>query len=537
MHADTALDSPRPAHTSVMQDSSSLDTSSQRSCVHEEVQSDSSCDVIGEYIASNSVTKRRHADMEPEPDADEAAISKAARLEGPAASGSLRQPAAAPAPRQGERNPGSAATLPVEVSDSESNSSTSDGGSETAAASDDDESSDDDSDTGGDSEGARARYAAAAVDAPPAVKYRHLKGVAIVEDLADSAAMSNVKSLLKVQRYYDDDIGANGGGAATVVRFRCFNCGLPGHLARECTNPPKLMPCQRCAGVDGHSMHDCPNSLCFKCGKTGHIVSECPNPDPPKESFVCIRCGRKDCGASGFRDWKRSIGACTSGEYRAADLAHTKCMTCGKYGHASCLQAPLEPLQPTCCLCGRAGHTGLLDDCQSELPSILKAERMGDVKRARADEHRRLMNSYDRAPGRPGLGPYAHYDRSADYGRPSAAQQRLQYMQERVSRDAPMGRDASQQYGRGGRGGYMGGYRGYQQQVPPSTGGYGRGHGHQGQHSHRAAYDGPPRHPPNGPPRQHQPYFTQAPTQQQHPYNSGRIDPYANQKSTHRRWR
>jgi Zinc knuckle len=39
---------------------------------------------------------------------------------------------------------------------------------------------------------------------------------------------------------------------------RCFRCGMPGHMARECTNQPKAQLCSRCASY-GHHGDGCPN--------------------------------------------------------------------------------------------------------------------------------------------------------------------------------------------------------------------------------------------------------------------------------------
>ena len=43
-----------------------------------------------------------------------------------------------------------------------------------------------------------------------------------------------------------------------AMHRKCFNCGKPGHLSADCTQP---------AG----------NTACYECGQPGHKARDCPN--------------------------------------------------------------------------------------------------------------------------------------------------------------------------------------------------------------------------------------------------------------------
>lgn len=153
------------------------------------------------------------------------------------------------------RHQEAAATEAAETS--EDSESASDGESDAAAAGDDSDSAssakEDDSDSesadmgGSEVGGAKvakgASGAGSAVDErPPEERYRHLKGVRIVSDLLPSAAMSNVKSLLKARRYFDDDVSVDDAfqkvfrfaalRSAPLADCRLMKCGASYRLTR-----------------------------------------------------------------------------------------------------------------------------------------------------------------------------------------------------------------------------------------------------------------------------------------------------------------
>ncbi|KAI1984906.1 gig suppressor [Ophidiomyces ophidiicola] len=112
---------------------------------------------------------------------------------------------------------------------------------------------------------------------------------------------------------------------------RCYNCNLPGHLARNCSNAgmpaaarnvgtsrgafnapfrggyggyPRAATCYKCGGPN-HFARDCQAQAmkCYACGKLGHISRDCtaPNGGPLSSAGkVCYKCSQaghisRDC--------------------------------------------------------------------------------------------------------------------------------------------------------------------------------------------------------------------------------------------------
>ena len=143
------------------------------------------------------------------------------------------------------------------------------------------------------------------------------------------------------KRYYQKDVST-----------KCFRCGLVGHMAAECPNPPKASVCPLCAKADEHDMRSCPlNRVCFNCGIPGHINRECPVPrgsQPPRQ--VCSIC----CGSG------HSRFQCQRNALSVPGLSEAVCCVCHQKGHFMCSELKwffgLERVY--CYNCGGKGHVG-----------------------------------------------------------------------------------------------------------------------------------------------------------------------------------
>ena len=78
-------------------------------------------------------------------------------------------------------------------------------------------------------------------------------------------------------------------GGAPRPSGNCFTCGRPGHLSRNCPAAGGAGPrCYNC-GQSGHMSRECPaeRGTCHNCQQTGHVARECPQPKAPMKCFKC----------------------------------------------------------------------------------------------------------------------------------------------------------------------------------------------------------------------------------------------------------
>ncbi|XP_011008819.1 PREDICTED: cold shock protein 1-like [Populus euphratica] len=118
----------------------------------------------------------------------------------------------------------------------------------------------------------------------------------------------------------------------------CFNCGNPGHIARDCNNNSSKgynnynnsnnrggdFGCYKC-GSSGHFARECTkgnNNGCYSCGGFGHVARDCPG-----GSGACYNCGgyghlARDCTSARVTGGGRFGGGNSGG-----------CFNCGNEGH------------------------------------------------------------------------------------------------------------------------------------------------------------------------------------------------------------
>lgn len=188
-----------------------------------------------------------------------------------------------------------------------------------------------------------------------------------------------------LKRYWEKDITT-----------KCYRCGGIGHISSNCPNDAMVKSCPLCASTDHDAPHRCPYKVfCFNCGVPGHMARDCQKPrgSVPVRRLCTICLGSKhekfNCQSRQFLD-------------QAAFIQSAICMTCGGTGHFMC--KPMKwffGLKGLFCYnCGESGHVGVfcrrpnLEACRENGELLLReldrasAYNATDQRAAQAQEAR-----------------------------------------------------------------------------------------------------------------------------------------------------
>ena len=180
---------------------------------------------------------------------------------------------------------------------------------------------------------------------------------------AANAPTTNTNASTAASRYYSVDIST-----------KCFRCGQVGHYSDSCPNERLVKPCAICSKTD-HDIRDCPSrNVCFNCGIPGHVVRDCSLPRGQPQRRICTICFFSGHSKEQCRYYNNGIDV----------AAQALCMICGVPGHFMCrdMQWYFGLRGVSCYNCGRTGHLGgqcdrpRLEDCwRNESVAVAEVER------------------------------------------------------------------------------------------------------------------------------------------------------------------
>ncbi|XP_052096920.1 mRNA-capping enzyme-like isoform X7 [Mytilus californianus] len=158
-------------------------------------------------------------------------------------------------------------------------------------------------------------------------------------------------------------------------RGDCYNCGIPGHMEKDCQEPSSHR------GRRNRSKGEVNSRKCFKCKKTGHLKRDCPQVSTGNERKSCYNCGK-----SGHVN--RNCPEVSRGDDRK------KCYSCGKSGHVkrTCHETNRGDDRKKCYNCGELGH--VKRNCPKS-NSNEDTESCGDLSQFTSDQKESKMEDGD----------------------------------------------------------------------------------------------------------------------------------------------
>lgn len=174
----------------------------------------------------------------------------------------------------------------------------------------------------------------------------------------------NTQSKKSLKRYWEKDLST-----------KCFRCRRIGHTEAECTFEEKPRPCHLCGSTE-HQHRLCPiSTICFNCGIPGHVSRNCILPKGIPRRIVCTYCYQSGHHRMACRS------TCPNNIFSQA-----KCITCPRQGHFVCSAKDRDWISPRtngvyCFNCGAEGHIGY--DCKR--PKVESCTKESDVSMKEID--------------------------------------------------------------------------------------------------------------------------------------------------------